>query len=103
MIGLLYLPRLFVYHNETKYKSEMDNTFLLMEYRLLNYIMAPALIVTYVLGFILLYSIHILYSESISNIYVDLFKKHIKPGQLFVNFYNINSLNGYIHFINNVT
>ena len=35
--------------------SEMDNTFLLMEYRLLNYIMAPALIVTYVLGFVLLY------------------------------------------------
>ena len=56
MIGLLYLPRLFVYHNETKYMSEMDNTFLLMEFRLLNYIMAPALIVTYVLGFILLYS-----------------------------------------------
>ena len=56
MIGLLYLPRLFVYHNETKYMSEMDNTFLLMEFRLLNYIMAPALIVTYVLGFVLLYS-----------------------------------------------
>ena len=56
MIGLLYLPRLFVYHNDTKYMSEMDNTFLLMEYRLLNYIMAPALIVTYVLGFGLLYS-----------------------------------------------
>ena len=56
MIGLLYLPRLFVYHNDTKHMSEMDNTFLLMEYRLLNYIMAPALIVTYVLGFGLLYS-----------------------------------------------
>ncbi len=56
MIGLLYLPRLFVYHNDTKHMSEMDNTFLLMEYRLLNYIMAPALIVTHVLGFVLLYS-----------------------------------------------
>ena len=30
MIGLLYLPRLFVYHNNTKYISEMDTTFLLM-------------------------------------------------------------------------
>ena len=55
MVGLLYLPRLFVYHNDTKKLSEMDETFLLMEYRLLNYIMTPALIVTYVLGFVLLY------------------------------------------------
>ena len=55
MVGLLYLPRLFVYHNDTKNLSDMDVTFLLMEYRLLNYIMAPALIVTYTLGFLLLY------------------------------------------------
>ena len=55
MVGLLYLPRLFVYHNDTKNLSEMDETFLLMEYRLLNYIMTPALVVTYVLGFLLLY------------------------------------------------
>ena len=55
MVGLLYLPRLYVYHNDTKKLSEMDVTFLLMEYRLLKYIMTPALIVTYFLGFILLY------------------------------------------------
>ena len=55
MVGLLYLPRLFVYHNDTKYNSEMDITFLLMEYRLLNFIMAPAVVVTYFLGFLLLY------------------------------------------------
>ena len=55
MIGLLYLPRLFVYHNDTIYMSEMDTTFLLMEYRLLNLIMTPAVIVTYFLGFLLLY------------------------------------------------
>ena len=55
MVGLLYLPRIFVYHNDTKNLSEMDETFLLMEYRLLNYIMTPALVVTYVLGFLLLY------------------------------------------------
>ena len=54
MVGLLYLPRLYVYHNDTKKLSEMDVTFLLMEYRLLKYIMTPALIVTYFLGFILL-------------------------------------------------
>ena len=55
MVGLLYLPRLFVYHNDTKTLTEMDVTFLLMEYRLLNYIMTPALVVTYLLGFLLLY------------------------------------------------
>ena len=55
MVGLLYLPRLFVYHNDTKNLSEMDKTFLLMEYRLLNYIMTPALVVTYILGLVLLY------------------------------------------------
>ncbi len=56
MVGLLYLPRLFVYHNDTKKLSEMDETFLLMEYRLFNYIMTPALVVTYVIGFVLLYN-----------------------------------------------
>ena len=55
MVGLLYLPRLFVYHNDTKNLSEIDKTFLLMEYRLLNYIMTPALVITYVFGFVLLY------------------------------------------------
>ena len=55
MVGLLYLPRLFVYHNDTKNLSEMDNTFKKMEYRLLNYIMTPALFITYFLGLVLLY------------------------------------------------
>ena len=55
MVGLLYLPRLFVYHNDTKNLSEMDNTFKIMEYRLLNYIMTPALFITYFLGLVLLY------------------------------------------------
>ena len=55
MVGLLYLPRLFVYHNNTENLSEMDSTFTKMEYRLLNYIMTPALFVTYFLGLVLLY------------------------------------------------
>ena len=55
MVGLLYLPRLFVYHNDTENLSEMDNTFKIMEYRLLNYIMTPALFVTYFLGLVLLH------------------------------------------------
>jgi protoporphyrinogen IX oxidase len=55
MVGLLYLPRLFVYHYDTKYKSKTDKTFLLMEDRLLKIIMKPAMVLTYLFGFILVY------------------------------------------------
>ena len=55
MVGLLYLPRLFVYHNKTIFKSESDNIFLLMEFRLNKFIMTPAMVLTYLLGFILVY------------------------------------------------
>ena len=55
MVGLLYLPRLFVYHNDKKHLSETDITFLLMEYRLLKYIMNPSLVSTYIFGLILIY------------------------------------------------
>ena len=55
MVGLLYLPRLFVYHNDTIYLSDTDKIFLLMEYRLLTIIMKPAMILTYLLGFTLVY------------------------------------------------
>ena len=55
MVGLLYLPRIFVYHNDTKCKTEADQIFLLMEYKLLKIIMIPALVLTYILGFTLVY------------------------------------------------
>ena len=55
MVGLLYLPRLFVYHNDKKYLSDADTTFLLMESRLLKYIMNPSLILTYLFGVILIH------------------------------------------------
>ena len=55
MVGLLYLPRLFVYHYDTKYESQTDKTFLLMEYRLLKIIMKPAMVLTYIFGFLLVY------------------------------------------------
>ena len=64
MVGLLYLPRLFVYHNETIFKSETDNTFLLMESRLNKYIMTPAMFLTYVLGLILVYKQNYLLFEN---------------------------------------
>ena len=53
MAGLLYLPRLFVYHCETAPGSEGDRRFQLMERRLLRQIMNPAMIAAYVFGVLL--------------------------------------------------
>ncbi len=50
MAGLLYLPRLFVYHSIVEVGSVRSETFKLMERRLLNAIMNPAMIVSWGLG-----------------------------------------------------
>ena len=50
MAGVLYLPRLFVYHCEAKPGSEMSETFKVMERRLLRAIMAPASVLTWLFG-----------------------------------------------------
>jgi putative membrane protein len=50
MSGLMYLPRLFVYHTQAELGSESDKTFQTMERRLLYGIMAPAEIAVVVLG-----------------------------------------------------
>src|SRR5512143_3075083 len=50
MAGMLYLPRLFVYHCEAEPGSKQSETFKTMERRLLRYIMTPAMIVTWLLG-----------------------------------------------------
>ena len=50
MAGMLYLPRLFVYHSEVVPGSEVSETFKVMEGRLLQIIINPAMIVTWVLG-----------------------------------------------------
>ena len=54
MAGMLYLPRLFVYHAAAKPGSELSETFKTMEYRLLNFIMTPAMIVAWIVGIVLL-------------------------------------------------
>ncbi len=50
MAGLLYLPRLFVYHAAAKPGSEQSETFKVMERRLLRAIMTPAMIATWLFG-----------------------------------------------------
>ena len=50
MAGLLYLPRLFVYHADTEKGSQQSETFKVMERRLLRGIMNPAMILVWVFG-----------------------------------------------------
>jgi protoporphyrinogen IX oxidase len=50
MAGLLYLPRLFIYHCDADAGSKQSETFKVMEQRLLNIIMTPAMIVSWTLG-----------------------------------------------------
>lgn len=50
MAGMLYLPRLFVYHADAPIGSKESETFKVMEYRLMTIIMNPAMTVAWVLG-----------------------------------------------------
>ncbi len=57
MAGLLYLPRLMVYHAEAKPGSELSETFKIMERRLLRFIMNPAMIVVWITGPLLVWQL----------------------------------------------
>ena len=55
MAGLLYLPRIFVYHVENFEKKETTDIFETMEKRLYNYIMRPAMLFSWIFGIVLIY------------------------------------------------
>tara|TARA_Y100000590_G_scaffold3631_1_gene4801 strand:+ start:2038 stop:2472 length:435 start_codon:yes stop_codon:yes gene_type:complete len=55
MAGLLYLPRIFVYHVENFEKKQTTEIFEVMEKRLYFYIMRPAMLLTWLFGVILIY------------------------------------------------
>ena len=57
MAGLLYLPRIFVYHADTLNNKDKYDTFLNMERRLFLYIMNPSMILSWIFGLLLLHSI----------------------------------------------
>jgi len=58
MAGMLYLPRLFVYHCEAEAGSKQSETFKVMERRLLRAIINPAMIVTWLAGLYLVWAGH---------------------------------------------
>ena len=57
MAGLLYLPRIFVYHVENNNDQNTSNIFKVMERKLYFYIMMPAMILSWILGLLLIGSI----------------------------------------------
>ena len=60
MAGLLYLPRIFVYHSESivnKKSEDLVSTFKIMERKLFIYIMNPAMILSWIFGILLIYSV----------------------------------------------
>ena len=54
MAGLLYLPRLFVYHCGAQQGSELSETLKVMERRLLKIIMNPAMIASWIFGILMI-------------------------------------------------
>ncbi len=56
MAGLLYLPRIFVYHTEADHDSQ-KKVFKIMERKLYNYIMMPAMLISWLFGILLIHSL----------------------------------------------
>ena len=69
MAGLLYLPRIFVYHVEASNNENQNNTFKIMERKLYFYIMNPAMILSWIFGLLLLHSIGL---ENFNNLWLKL-------------------------------
>ena len=57
MAGLLYLPRIFVYHAQNSSEKKASEIFKTMERKLFFYIMTPAMILSWIFGIILIHSI----------------------------------------------
>ena len=56
MAGLLYLPRIFVYHSEANHEKQKD-VFKTIERKLYNYIMMPAMLLSWLFGVLLIHSL----------------------------------------------
>ena len=69
MAGLLYLPRIFVYHVENFEKKEITDIFEIMEKRLFIYIMRPAMLFSWIFGIALIY---INGFDSLTNLWMQL-------------------------------
>ena len=91
MAGLLYLPRIFVYHSNLANNEQQNETFKIMERRLFFFIMNPAMILSWIFGILLLHSIGI---DSLSQLWMQ-----IKTGSVviltFYHFFLLNCLRSF--------
>ena len=72
MAGLLYLPRIFVYHSESvenKKSEDLISAFKVMERKLFVYIMNPAMIASWIFGVLLIYTIGV---DNLSSLWLQL-------------------------------
>ena len=109
MAGLLYLPRIFVYHVENMEKKQATDIFEVMEKRLYFYIMRPAMVLTWLFGIILIYISGIevfsqlwMQLKFISVILMTIFHEHL--GKCYYSFKNnINTKSAkYFRIINEI-
>ena len=68
MAGLLYLPRIFVYHAENN-NEIISNVFRTMERKLFYYIMTPAMVLSWIFGLVLIHEIGF---QQLSNLWLQL-------------------------------
>ena len=72
MVGLLYLPRIFVYHSEAVQNNKSEDlmsTFKVMERRLFIYIMNPAMIASWIFGVLLIHTVGV---DTFSSLWLQL-------------------------------
>tara|TARA_Y100000590_G_scaffold86183_1_gene96495 strand:- start:6204 stop:6620 length:417 start_codon:yes stop_codon:yes gene_type:complete len=92
MAGLLYLPRIFVYHANSKIIDETSNTFKTMERRLYWYICTPAAYASWISGLVLTYYIGLEIWIMLKILFVfGLTIYHFVCGRWLVNFANNNN------------
>ena len=97
MAGLLYLPRIFVYHAENSQDANISNIFKTMEKRLYYYIMMPAMILSWVLGLLI---ISILGFDVINELWMQI-KLILVTVLTIYHFYLGNCISGFINNQNN--
>ena len=99
MAGLLYLPRIFVYHSENLKNNETSEIFKIMEKKLYFYIMTPSMILSWIFGLFLL---NILGLEALSFLWLKL-KLLLVILLSFYHFYLGHCLNNFKNDKNNKT
>ncbi len=95
MAGLLYLPRIFVYHSEATHDTQ-KSTFKIMERKLYNYIMMPAMLLSWLFGLLLIHSLGFsifqeLWMQIKTVLILILTYYHFKLGKFLIAFANDNN------------